>query len=72
MLAILSAYSGNGGKHRCKHVSDSVSSSYDTLEHFDHNIASLTDIVINCQFLPAALIAITIEGMSPALSQVVL
>ena len=29
-------------------VSDSVSSSFDTREHFDYNIASLTGIVINC------------------------
>ena len=42
-----------------------VPSSFDTREHFDCNIAGLTGIV---QFLPAAMI----EGMSPALSQVVL
>ena len=41
-------YSCNGRKHRCKHVSDSVPSSFDTREHFDYNIASLTGIVINC------------------------
>ena len=44
-----SPYSCNGRKHRCKHVSDSVPSSFDTREHFDYNIASLTGIVvINC------------------------
>ena len=35
-------------KHRCKHVFDSVPSTFDTLEHFDYDIASLTGIVINC------------------------
>ena len=39
-----------------------------TREHFDYNIASLTGIVI-VQFLPAAMTTVTIEGMSPALSQ---
>ena len=43
-----SQHSCNGRKHRCKHVSDSVPSSFDTREHFDYNIASLTGIVINC------------------------
>ena len=43
-----SPYSCNGSKHRCKHVSDSVPSSFDTFEHFDYNIASFTSIVINC------------------------
>ena len=38
----------NGRKHRCKYVSDSVPSSFDTREHFDYNIASFTNIVINC------------------------
>ena len=38
----------NSRKHRCKHVSDSVPSSFDTREHFDYNIASLTGIVFNC------------------------
>ena len=38
----------NGRKHLCKHVSDSVPSSFDTREHFDYNIASLTSIVIGC------------------------
>ena len=41
-------YCCNGRKHRCKHVSDSVPSSFDTSEHFDYNIASLTGIVLNC------------------------
>ena len=42
-------YSCNGRNHRCKHVSDSsVPSSFDTCEHFDYNIASLTGIIINC------------------------
>ena len=41
-------YSCNGRKHRCKHVSDSVPSSFDTLKYFDYNIASLTGIVIKC------------------------
>ena len=31
-----------------KHVSDSAPSSFDTREHFDDNIASLTGIVISC------------------------
>ena len=43
-----SPYSCNGRKHRRKHVSDSVPSSYDAREHFDYNIASLTGIVFNC------------------------
>ena len=38
----------NGRKHRCKHDSDSVPSSFDTREHFAYNIASFTGIVINC------------------------
>ena len=55
---------------RCKHVSDSVPSSFDRRVHFDWNIASLAGIAI-VQFLPAAMIAVITEGMSPALSQVV-
>ena len=43
-----SPYSCNGRKHRCKHVSDAVSSSSDKREHFDYNIASLAGTVINC------------------------
>ena len=34
----LVSYSCDGRKHRCKHVSDSVPSSFDTREHFDYNI----------------------------------
>ena len=41
-------YSCNGRKHLCKHVSGSVPSSFDTREHFDHKIASLTNIAVNC------------------------
>ena len=48
MTKTWSPYSCNGRKHCCKHVSDSVPSSFDTRKHFDYNIASLTDIVINC------------------------
>ena len=44
----MSPYSCNGRKHPCKHLSDSVPNSFDTREHFDYNIASLTDIVIYC------------------------
>ena len=43
-----SPYSCNGRKQRCKHVSDSVPSSFDTREHFDYNIAGLTGNLINC------------------------
>ena len=43
-----SPYNCNDRKHLCKHVSDSVPSSFDTLGHFDCNIASLASIVINC------------------------
>ena len=43
-----SPHSCNGREHRCKHISDSVLSSFDTHEHFDYNIASLTGIAINC------------------------
>ena len=46
-LPMVVPYSCNGRKHRCKHVSDSVLSSFDTREHFDYNITSLTSIVIN-------------------------
>ena len=66
-----SPYSCNDRKHRCKHVSDSVPSSFDIHEHFDYNIASLAGIII-VQFLLAAMIAVTTKEMSPALSQVVL
>ena len=37
-----SPYSCNANKHSCEHVSDSVPSSFDTREHFDYNITSLT------------------------------
>ena len=40
-------FSCNGRKHSCKYVSDPVPSSFDTREHIDCNIASLTGIVIN-------------------------
>ena len=43
-----SPYSCNGRKHLCKHVSDSVPSSFDTREHFDYNIARFTSIANNC------------------------
>ena len=42
------SYSCNGGKDRCKHVSDSAPSSFDARQHFDYNAANLTGIVINC------------------------
>ena len=61
-----------GCKHHCEHVSDSVPSNFDTREHFDYNITSFNDIVINCSVLSAAMVAVTIEDMSPALSPVVL
>ena len=43
-----SPYSCNGRKHRCKRISDPVLSNFDTREHFDYNIVSLTSIVMNC------------------------
>ena len=67
-----SPYSCNGRKHRCKHVSDSVPSNFDTREHFDYIISSFIGTVVNCSVLSSCKIAVTIEDMSPALSQVVL
>ena len=56
-----------------ENVSDSVPSSLDTREHFDCNIANLTSTVINCSVSSGCndCTALTTEGMSPTLSQVV-
>ena len=61
-----SPYSCNGRKHRCKHVSLFQT----VLIHVNTLITTSQASIV--QFLPAAMIAVTIEGMSPALSQVVL